>query len=81
MLQVVNAQIVQSFQFLAMRSLPGSPGDNMRNEVRVVWDQLGLRSVPEDEEDHETHVNLEGEEGRDHQCLESHRTGVSQPVV
>ena len=41
MLQVVNTQIAQSFHLLAMRMLPGSPGDDMRNEVRVVWDQLG----------------------------------------
>ena len=68
MLQVVNTQIVQSFHLLTMRMLPGSPGDNMRNKVRVVWDQLGPQSVPEDDEYHKTDGDLEegeSEEGED----------------
>ena len=59
MLQVVNTQIAQSFHLLAMRMLPGSPGDDMRNEVRVVWNQLGPRSVPEDDEYHKADGDLE----------------------
>ena len=58
MLQVVDTQIVQSFHLLTMHMLPGSPGDNMWNEVRVVQDQLGPQFVPEDNEDHETNGDL-----------------------
>src|SRR6201992_1477309 len=68
MLQVVNTQIAQSFHLLAMHMLPGSPGDDMRHEGRVVWDQLSPQSVPEDDKYHETDGDLkegESEEGED----------------
>ena len=53
---------------LTMHMLPGLLGDNMRNKVQVVWDQLSPRSVPEDDEYHETDGDLkegELEEGED----------------